>query len=103
MIARPSPLVPILVAAIAALHLLAAAPVPADEPALVIEGCSLFDPHSAAMQADRTILIRGQRIVAVVATGQPLDDIRNTRRIDAVIRAGKVVRPPDLLRLVPRQ
>ncbi|MEX0977272.1 MAG: amidohydrolase family protein [Pirellulales bacterium] len=90
MIARCLPLGPILVAAIAALHWLAATPAPADEPTLLIDGCSLFDPYSAAMQNDRTILIRGERIVAVAPAGKPLEVPPDAMRIDG---RGKFVLP----------
>ena len=37
----------------------------------------------------------------VLLTANPLDDIRNTRQIEWVIRGGKRVAPRDLLPLVP--
>lgn len=36
-------------------------------------------------------------------SANPLDDIRNTRRIELVIHMGQVCRPDDLLKLVPRE
>jgi hypothetical protein len=38
-----------------------------------------------------------------VLSANPLDDIRHTRQIESVIRGGKVIRPADLLKLVPGQ
>jgi imidazolonepropionase-like amidohydrolase len=38
----------------------------------------------------------------VLLTGNPLDDIRNTRRIELVIHAGQVCRPDVLLKRVPK-
>ena len=44
----------------------------ADEPVttVVIEGCSVFDSESETMLAGRTIVVRGERIVAVAAVGE---------------------------------
>ncbi len=39
----------------------------------------------------------------VLLKANPLDDIRHTRRIETVIRGGRVRRPDDLLRLAPRE
>jgi hypothetical protein len=38
----------------------------------------------------------------VLLSANPLDDIRNTRRIELVIRGGKVCRPGELLKMVPK-
>ncbi|MGD9858285.1 MAG: amidohydrolase family protein [Planctomycetaceae bacterium] len=38
----------------------------------------------------------------VLLTANPLDDIRNTRKIELVIRSGLVTRPEDVVKLVPR-
>jgi Amidohydrolase family len=90
MLSRSTPQVLILIAAITALTFLSPTPAPAAETALVIEGCSLFDPHAAAMLADRTILIRGERIVAIAPKGEPLDVPADATRIDG---RGKFVLP----------
>ena len=39
----------------------------------------------------------------VLLTANPLDEIRNTRNIDVVLRGGRVCHPADLLRLVPKK
>ena len=39
----------------------------------------------------------------VLLTANPLDDIRNTRRIELVIHMGQVCRPDALLKLVPKE
>jgi hypothetical protein len=39
----------------------------------------------------------------VLVTANPLEDIRNTRRIELVIHLGKVCRPDELLKQVPRE
>lgn len=46
-------------------------------------------------------LSSGKQADLVLLTANPLDDIRNTRRIEKVIRAGKVSIPADLLKQVP--
>ena len=38
----------------------------------------------------------------VLLTANPLDDIRNTRRIELVIHGGQVCHPADLLKRVPK-
>jgi hypothetical protein len=41
-----------------------------EETSLVIEGCSVFDPHAQAMLPERTIVIRGEQIVAVASRNE---------------------------------
>ena len=38
----------------------------------------------------------------ILLTANPLDDIRNTRRIESVIRGGIVCKPAELLQRVPK-
>ncbi|MFN9972720.1 MAG: hypothetical protein ACK58T_22810 [Phycisphaerae bacterium] len=38
----------------------------------------------------------------VILTANPLDDIRNTRAVEIVVRSGKVCRPAELLVRVPK-
>jgi hypothetical protein len=54
----------------------------AEEPALVIDGCAVFDPHSQAMLPGRTIVVRGERIVAVAAPDKRPELPAGARRID---------------------
>lgn len=54
----------------------------ADEKALVLEGCAVFDSESGKMLPERTIVVRGDRIVAVTAPGQPVDVPAGAARID---------------------
>ena len=49
---------------------------------LVIENCSVFDPESGMMLADRTVLIRGDKIVSVTAASEKLDVPADAVRID---------------------
>jgi Amidohydrolase family len=54
----------------------------ADESSLLIEGCSVFDSESGKMLPERTIVVRGDRIVAVTAPGQRADVPAGAARID---------------------
>jgi hypothetical protein len=62
----------------------------AAESTLVIEHCSLFDPHSETLLPDRTIVIRGERIEAVLAADEPFTIPTDAQRIDG---RGKFVLP----------
>ena len=44
----------------------------------------------------------GKQADIVLLAANPLDDVRNTRRIELVIHAGIVCRPADLLKLIPK-
>ncbi len=58
----------------------------ADEPppTVVIEGCSVFDSESGVMLAGRTIVMRGERIVAVAAAGEKVEIPADATRIDGL-------------------
>lgn len=64
--------------------MLIAAVVVADEPpvTLVIEGCSVFDSESEKMLPGRTIVVRGERIVAVAAPDKKVEIPADATRID---------------------
>jgi cytosine/adenosine deaminase-related metal-dependent hydrolase len=59
-------------------------PARADEPpfAVVIEGIALFEPATGELLADQTIVIRGERIVAVAASDEELELPSGAVRID---------------------
>ena len=62
---------------------LAAAPdVAAAESAVVIERCTLFDPQRGEMLPERTIVIRGEKIAAVLGPGEAAEVPAGARRID---------------------
>ncbi len=61
-----------------------------DASALVIGGCDLFDPETRAMLAQRTIVVKGDRIVAVAAPGEQVEIPAGATRIDG---HGKFVLP----------
>jgi hypothetical protein len=50
--------------------------------AIVIDNCSVFDSEAGQMVDGRTIVIRGERIESVVATGEPVSVPAEARRID---------------------
>jgi imidazolonepropionase-like amidohydrolase len=73
-------------------------------------------PREAALRAatltNATVLGEQERLGSIVAgkqgdivllTANPLDDIRNTRRIEVVIHGGQVCRPEELLERVPKK
>ena len=45
----------------------------------------------------------GKQADLILLSANPLDDIRNTRRIELVIHSGHVRHPEALLKLVPKQ
>ena len=49
---------------------------------IVIDNCTLFDSTTGEMQPGQTILLRGERIESVTATGEPLDVPADAERID---------------------
>jgi len=62
----------------------------AAEATLVVEDCSLFDPHAQVNLPNRTIVVRGERIEAVLQAGTPVGLTADTVRIDG---RGKFVLP----------
>jgi len=62
----------------------------AAEATLVVDDCSLFDPHLQVMLPNRTIVVRGERIEAVLQSGEPFEFTAETMRIDG---RGKFVIP----------
>jgi len=54
-----------------------------DPPPAVFEGCAVFDSQVGRMLTDRTIVVRGDRIAAVVAPGEKVDLPAAAVRIDA--------------------
>jgi hypothetical protein len=79
---------------------------------LVESGLSPAAALRAATLTNATVLGEKERLGSiavgkwadiVLVSANPLDDIRNTRRIDLVIRGGNVCRPVDLLKRVPKE
>ena len=79
---------------------------------LVESGVPPADALRAATLTNATALGESERLGSVSAgklgdlillSANPLDDIRNTRQIELVIRGGQICRPADLLSRVPKQ
>jgi len=47
-------------------------------------------------------IVPGKLADIVLLSANPLDDIKNTRKIDSVIRGGHVCQPAELLKLAPK-
>ena len=65
-----------------AVLLLACTPAPAAEPALVIQGASIFDAASGTMKPDRTIILSGQKLQTVGTPEQPAAVPKGARILD---------------------
>ncbi len=81
----------LLAAVTGAWTLVAAAPsVPAAEPVIVIAGCAVFVPESGAMVSERTVVVRGEQILAVLGPGEAFETPLGALCIDG---RGKFVLP----------
>ena len=60
--------------------------------------------NAKALQQEKNLgsLSSGKWADIVLLTANPLDDIRNSRQIELVIRGGQVTRPKDVIALAPR-
>lgn len=54
----------------------------ADESVIVIAGCTVFDPETSSLLPDRTIVIRGEKILSVNAAGEKIDVPADAVKID---------------------
>lgn len=61
--------------------------------------------NAAALRQEKRLgsIEVGKLADIVLLTANPLDDIRNTRRIELVIRGGHICRPAELMRLAPKE
>jgi imidazolonepropionase-like amidohydrolase len=60
--------------------------------------------NAAALREDRLGSIApGKLADLLLLSANPLDDIRHTRRIELVVHGGKICRPAELLKLVPKE
>ena len=59
--------------------------------------------NARALREEKTIgsIEAGKYADMVLIGANPLEEIRNTRKIEAVIRSGELVKPADLMKLVP--
>jgi hypothetical protein len=61
--------------------------------------------NAAALRQNHRLgsVVPGKLADLLILSANPLDDIRNTRRIELVVRGGKPCRPADLLKLMPKE
>jgi hypothetical protein len=71
-------------------------------PAAVLRAATLTNASVLGEQDNLGSIEPGKWADLIVLSANPLEDIRNTRRIEHVIRSGIVCRPAELLRRVPR-
>ena len=62
----------------------------AEEPSVVIENCSIFEPSTGELLTHRTIVIAGQQIVRVATVDEAVDIPSTAIRVDA---SGKFALP----------
>src|SRR5262245_43876943 len=72
-------------------------------PAAALRAATLTNATALREQAKLGSIAAGKIADIVLLSANPLDDIRNTRRIERVIHLGRVCRPDELLRLVPKE
>jgi imidazolonepropionase-like amidohydrolase len=72
-------------------------------PAAALRAATLNNATVLGEQERLGSIAAGKLADIVLVTANPLDDIRNSRKIDLVIRAGHVSRPAELLKLVPAE
>ncbi len=72
-------------------------------PAAALTAATLHNATVLRQQDQLGSIAAGKLADIVLLTANPLDDIRNTRRIELVIHAGRVCRPDDLLQRAPKE
>ncbi len=72
-------------------------------PAAALQAATLNNAAALRQEAHLGSISPGKLADLVLLTANPLEDIRNTRRIDVVIRSGIVAKPAELLKLVPKE
>lgn len=81
------------------LELLVASGLP---PAAALRAATLHNATALRQETQLGTLAPGKWADIVLLTANPLDDIRNTRKIELVIRGGLVTRPDEVLKLARR-
>jgi hypothetical protein len=71
-------------------------------PAAALRAATLHNATALRQEKQLGSVAPGKLADIVLLTANPLVDIRHTRRIDLVIRGGRVCRPADLLKLTPK-
>jgi hypothetical protein len=72
-------------------------------PAAALRAATLTNATVVGEQQRLGSISAGKLADIVLLTANPLDDIRNTRRIELVIHSGHVCQPVELLKRVPKQ
>jgi hypothetical protein len=72
-------------------------------PAAALKAATLHNARALKQEERLGSISAGKLADLVLLTANPLDDIRNTRKIDVVIRGGYIARPDELLKLVPKE
>ena len=72
-------------------------------PAAALRAATLTNAAALRQEEHLGSISKGKLADIVLLTANPLEDIRNTRRIELVLRGGRVTRPQDLLRLAPKE
>lgn len=72
-------------------------------PAAAISAATLNNAISLGEKDRLGSISPGKQADIVLLSANPLDDIRNTRKIELVLRDGHVSKPADLLQLVPKE
>jgi len=71
-------------------------------PAEALRAATLNNARALRQEANLGSIAVGKLADLVLLAGNPLDDVRNTRRIELVVRGGQVVRPSEVLKSAPR-
>ena len=71
-------------------------------PAAALKSATLNNATALRQQEYLGSIAPGKLADMILLTANPLDDIRNTRRIESVIRGGIVCKPAELLQRVPK-
>jgi imidazolonepropionase-like amidohydrolase len=72
-------------------------------PAAALQAATLHNAQALKQESVLGSIAPGKLADLVVLTANPLDDIRNTRKIEVVLRGGKPCQPAELLKRVPQK
>ena len=72
-------------------------------PAAALRAATLHNATSLKQQDHLGSITVGKLADIVLLTANPLDDIRHPRRIELVLRGGRICRPEQLLKRVPKE
>ena len=72
-------------------------------PAAALRAATLTNATVLGQKDHLGSIAPGKLADLILLSANPLEDIRNTRRIELVIRSGQLARPAELLKRVPRE